>query len=538
MRRTLGSLLALLLGGCSTGALRCDKPFDVWADEDKDGFGAEHIGLSCEVEPGQAKRPLDCDDTNDKIHPDVEESCDGIDNDCDGKPDNGLELKTWYADLDADGYGAQFPSQLACEKPDEGWSIESGDCDDSDPGRHPDAMEICGGYDEDCDGFEGDYDDSVDPDTFETFYVDRDGDGYGTISNTESHCQLQTGLASNSLDCNDNNKLIGQYRFFNDADGDGFGDPSEMTLSCTAPANMVPNNLDCDDADEIYNVEVLWFIDNDLDGYGGQAPLAYQCKPPVPEATTDNADCDDTRDDIHPGVEGDICLDGIDMDCNNSDSCRSCLEQRTAVPDSPSGVYDIAPRGINASVWCDMETDGGGWTLVASSAYPLYDQAGNHHTDLDTLNPTGYHPAIWSALRSVVDENSDIRFACKRLDDTSVMAVDLSFYNTPWYSEFASSNSDSQSCFNENNGVGDDPPPARRNNLTDEYLPEGDPWNASGYLEGEDNCGSYDDFTIDFDDRGLNGNESDGTDWGYDDYTQKCGYANTAGQWFIFIREL
>jgi hypothetical protein len=57
-------------------------------------------------------------------------------------------------------------------------------------------------------------------------------------------------------------------------------------------------------------------------------------------------------------------------------------------------------------------------------------------------------------------------------------------------------------------------------------------------LEGEDWCGDTGDFTVDFDDRGMDGDQSDGTDWGEDDASHKCGRTGLrSGQWFIFFRE-
>ena len=55
-------------------------------------------------------------------------------------------------------------------------------------------------------------------------------------------------------------------------------------------------------------------------------------------------------------------------------------------------------------------------------------------------------------------------------------------------------------------------PPARCNLVSGDCLELGDTWNANGYLEAKDSCGDAGDFTIDFDDRGMDSNQGDGTD--------------------------
>jgi hypothetical protein len=60
--------------------------------------------------------------------------------------------------------------------------------------------------------------------------------------------------------------------------------------------------------------------------------------------------------------------DGVPGGCNP----MSCLEQKQRVPNSPSGIYTVDPDGVGPitpfEVRCEMERDGGGWTMVMVSS--------------------------------------------------------------------------------------------------------------------------------------------------------------------------
>jgi hypothetical protein len=218
---------------------------------------------------------------------------------------------------------------------------------------------------------------------------------------------------------------------------------------------------------------------------------------------------------------------------------RSCLDAQVRGGAASSGIYRLQPNANAAvqNVYCDLQTDRGGWTLVGSTAGQMLDDArAAYYPDLLTLAPAGANPGIWDGLRGLSDR-FDVRFACRAAlgAEGAPMDVDLSFYRTGWYGEFTTGD-DAASCFSED-ALQDFPAPSRRNNRTGDYRPRRNQWDAGAFV-GENTCGDIADFAVDFDDRGINSNEGDGTDWGEDDGRLKCGVSGLAtGQWFVFARE-
>ncbi len=121
-------------------------------DNDGDGYAAS----------------VDCNDSNDQIHPGALELCDGADNNCNGTIDEGCA-----PDNDGDGFTADV------------------DCDDTSPYIFPGAPENCGdGIDQDCIGA-----DLPCPETC----TDSDGDGYYIDAG---------GCTAMPFDCNDSSASI------------------------------------------------------------------------------------------------------------------------------------------------------------------------------------------------------------------------------------------------------------------------------------------------------------------------------------------
>ena len=316
----------------------CDGDFDEdaqdaptwWLDTDGDGYGAIPLA-ACDQPKGYSASGGDCNDGDPSIHPGAVDLCDGIDNNCDGQPDEDRPL---WPDADGDGYGRDDGVVMDCAEI-KGYVDSPGDCDDDDPSIHPSSPEECDGVDNDCDGAI----DADDADVVDAIanYPDADGDGAGSDETVEFACGALVGYLPTAGDCDDHDAAVGPHAvelcnevdddcdgdtdeddaddaavWTLDGDGDGHGDPAGSTVvACTAPSGFAGPADDCDDLDPaVYPgaPEACDGRDNNCDG--------------VPGGSDDDGDgfagcegdCDDTTSDSYPGAP-EIC-DGLDNDCN------------------------------------------------------------------------------------------------------------------------------------------------------------------------------------------------------------------------------
>ena len=342
-----------------------------YLDADGDGYGGtDWTTTGCDAPSGYLADSTDCNDLREDVNPGAAEVCDDadVDEDCDGLADDedvdGAEDPlTFYSDDDGDGYGDPDVSGSWCVAPS-GYVTDGTDCDDTTAETNPFAEEVCGGGDENCDG----YVDEADAADALTWYLDWDGDGYGAEAYSYASCEALSSYVADSSDCDDTEATVypgaeevcddsdldedcdglsddddlegaaDLGTFYVDSDGDGYGDPDAAVAACDPSSGVVADSTDCDDAsgdvnpgasefcgggdedcdgavDEDDSADATeWYLDDDGDGFGAGSPVA-SCVGPEGHVA-DGDDCDDLASDVHPDATELCDDDDVDEDCN------------------------------------------------------------------------------------------------------------------------------------------------------------------------------------------------------------------------------
>lgn len=248
--------------------------------------------------------------------------------------------------------------------------LASVDCNDDDATVFPGALELCDGIDNDCNST---VDDGYAADAV-VFFLDEDGDGYGTTKSSQMACvdAEVAGFVANASDCDDEDNDVNPgapelcnlvdddcnravddnptdaETYHADNDRDGFGSRTLVRKTCQAPEGWVKEGGDCNDFDFLVNPNALeycdgfdndcddetdepdaedhsvFYVDNDGDGYGWEETPIDACY--LPDGYAANADdCDDDPAGVGPQrvpFTEEICNDGVDNNCNElPDQC-------------------------------------------------------------------------------------------------------------------------------------------------------------------------------------------------------------------------
>ena len=318
------SILSLNICAQTTEGLRTNCPLNeqmpVFVDQDNDGYGAgTTIGSFCNIIPGFSFDNSDCDD---------------LDSDANIS-------KNWYQDLDEDGFGSKNETPVfTCLRPitdTDGFTFISyvtnnDDCDDFKFGqaqgtyyldadgdgygsKHPNHVlvsctsptgYVTNNYDADDSNaliIDIPFNHTCPPEQTTTVYLDRDRDGYGrAFPGFSGGCfALPEGYSFLDGDCDDEDPTIQVQYYYKDIDGDGFGDPNTQ-IDCSflmPPGYDVTNGDDCNDSDPNITDGDYLYLDQDGDGYGTKLIYKKGCQE-AGQYVFNSGDCDDNDVTINP----------------------------------------------------------------------------------------------------------------------------------------------------------------------------------------------------------------------------------------------
>jgi hypothetical protein len=316
----------------NNGLIDEDLKFSQFLDQDQDGYGnAQITDFDCELLEGYVANGVDCNDENTVIHPNNNEFCDSLDNDCNGIVDDGLNYGDFYQDLDQDGFGQSETWINSCNQPF-GFVAQDGDCNDWVNSINPSEIEICNDIDDNCNN---EMDEGL---LFEVYYEDLDADGIGNIEVSVIKCVLPFGFVAQHGDCQDNNANVNPNA--GEQCGNGIDDNcnGEIDEGCEFDLDDdgYTNAVDCNDDNSLINpgaAEVcnesddncdglidegltayFYYADFDGDGFGTNSVGYVSCWM-MDGFVLDNSDCDDDNSSVNPNMT-ELCGNQVDEDCD------------------------------------------------------------------------------------------------------------------------------------------------------------------------------------------------------------------------------
>lgn len=280
-----------------------------------------------------------------------------------------------------------------------------------------------------------------------TWYLDSDGDAYGTSVTTVSSCTAPASYVATGGDCNDASSAInpsatevcdasnvdedcdgsaddddtsvasaGFTTFHPDADTDGYGDGASSLAACDSPSGYTTDAADCDDGNSAINPDATEICDAantdedcdgdaddadtsvdpagfstawrdaDDDGYGDATGTTSACDLGS-GYVSDGTDCDDGDANIHPGGTERCDAADADEDCN--------------------GVADDAAALGQSTFYIDYDADGFGSTRYTTTACDAPSGYTTTTTDCDDARADVYPGAVERCDADDADEDCD-----------------------------------------------------------------------------------------------------------------------------------
>ena len=374
-----------------------DADLQTWyADADGDGWGDDAVSVeACVAPPGSVRFAGDCDDTNASFHPSAPEPCgsidfncdtvvgavdsdgdgftacggdcndlaadvnpaqvdqcgDAVDSDCDGAIDgaNDEGASTWLRDADGDGFGDPSSAVAQCEPAFGAQTVTvGGDCDDVFAEVNPDAVEVCDGIDNNCDG------------------------------------------------ASDEPTAADAPIWYRDEDLDGSGNPFQAVTSCSPPwpGESVFTSGDCDDMNGAVHpaaVETCDGIDNDCDGVhylGGDVDADARAFLAL-EGKTENAEL---------GSDGAFLVSDLNGDGAGEmliiDSRTDAGAVLVTYGNFGGGRYEFDATGVREASGWDVRFVGAQEDTGLGSAVAWGDVNGDGQTDLVLGASTAREPSV------------------------------------------------------------------------------------------------------------------------------------------------